>query len=71
MNKLTFKTNIKCTGCIDKVTPVLNQMQQIQHWEVDLQASDKTLTIIGKEIAPEQVVQALTKIGYQAVPIAD
>ena len=36
MNTLQFKTNIKCTGCISKVTPILNKKLGEGQWEVDL-----------------------------------
>jgi hypothetical protein len=35
MEKLHFKTNINCGGCVAKVTPKLNETEGICHWSVD------------------------------------
>ena len=36
MKTLKFKTNIKCTGCVAKVTPFLNDEKGIEKWDVDI-----------------------------------
>lgn len=45
MKTLKFKTNMKCGGCIETVTPFLNQVEQIKNWEVDTKNPDKILTV--------------------------
>ena len=35
MEILKFKTNIKCGGCVETVTPFLNEEQSIRNWQVD------------------------------------
>ena len=45
MDTIQFKTNIKCSGCIAKVTEILNATAGEDNWEVDLQSADKILTV--------------------------
>lgn len=70
MDKLTFKSTIKCGGCIATVTPELNKLEAIQHWEVDLQNPDRLLTVKGENLQPEQIIQTLAAVGYKAELLA-
>lgn len=45
MKKYLYKTNLRCQSCLDKITPLLNNNQQIKNWSVDLNSSNKTLKI--------------------------
>lgn len=70
METLQFKTTIKCSGCIEKVTPYLNETVGENNWEVDLQNPQKVLTIPNSEqINSSEVVEALAKAGYKAEKI--
>lgn len=60
-----FKTNIKCDGCIAKVTPSLNEAVGQNNWKVDLASATKTLTVEG-ESDQQKVIKALEKVGYKA-----
>lgn len=64
MEALKFKTNIKCTGCLAKVTPVLNETVGEDNWEVDLQDPNKTLTVVNA--SENEVVTAIKEAGYEA-----
>lgn len=67
METLQFKTTIKCSGCIEKVTPFLNETAGENNWEVDLQNPQKVLTIPNAEqLNSSEVVEALAKAGYKA-----
>ena len=66
METLKFKTNIKCSGCTEKVTPFLNKTVGEDNWEVDLQSVTKTLTIITDNISAEDVKKAVEAAGYKA-----
>lgn len=61
-----FKTNLSCNHCIEKVTPYLNSLSWIKHWEVDLKSSHRPLTIVGDEIKTEEVIKVLNEAGYNA-----
>jgi copper chaperone CopZ len=70
METLQFKTTIKCSGCIEKVTPFLNETVGENNWEVDLQNPQKILTIPNAEqLNSGEVVEALAKAGYKAEKI--
>ena len=64
MGTITFKTNIKCGGCIAAVTPFLNEAVGEGHWQVDTQNPDKILTV--SAATATQVKQAVEKAGYKA-----
>ena len=67
METLKFKTNINCGGCVAAVTPALNELKAIQHWEVDTTNSNKILTVKADEdFAAVQVIDALKQKGYNA-----
>lgn len=67
MNTLKFKSNIKCTGCLDKVTPHLNSVDSISDWDVDLLSLNKTLTVTSEEGVEEQVINAVKDAGFEVV----
>lgn len=66
MKTLKFKTNINCSACVAKVTPVLDGDPSIEKWEVDITNSDKILTVEGEELNDHSIVNSLQKIGYKA-----
>jgi copper chaperone CopZ len=66
MSTLKFKSNINCTGCLSKVTPVLNDEQAIEKWNVDLEHDDRILTVETDELNAEEVQQKVRKAGFQA-----
>lgn len=70
METLKFKTNIKCGGCVATVTPVLNNLEGINKWEVDVNNPDKVLTVEAKDAGTEtKLVNALKEKGYNAEKI--
>lgn len=66
METVQFKTNIKCSGCIATVTPVLNEVAGQDNWEVDLQSPDKLLTVSTDKAGKKEIQQAIEKVGYKA-----
>jgi len=69
MADLKFKTNIKCNGCIAKVTPFLNGEKQIQEWKVDLEDPDRILSVKTEGYSAEAVKELVNKAGYNAEEI--
>ena len=65
METSKFKTNIKCSGCVAKVTPFLNEALGEENWEVDYNNPSKVLTVVGEK-DQTKVVQAVEKAGYKA-----
>jgi copper chaperone len=68
MEKMKFKTNIKCEGCIAKVTPGLNETVGEGQWQVDINDPAKILTITN-ETDENKIKEALVKVGYKAEKI--
>jgi copper chaperone len=66
METVIFKTNMKCSGCIEKVTPALNELAGKGHWQVDLQNPDKMLSVTMEHIQPKDVQTIVEKAGFKA-----
>lgn len=65
MKTLKFKSNINCTGCLSKVTPVLNDEKAIEKWDVDLESDDRILTVETSNLDAEKVKQTVKKAGFE------
>lgn len=68
METKAFKTNIKCSGCIEKVTPYLNQTVGEGLWKVDVADPDKKLTVEAP-VEGALIIQAVSAAGYKAEPL--
>jgi len=68
MEKVKFKTNIKCSACVAKVTPYLNEVAGENHWQVDLVDPARILTVDNPD--EQKIVQALQKAGYKGERLA-
>lgn len=66
MKTLKFKTNIKCSGCISKATPTLDQKLGKGNWEVDLFTLKKTLTVSSEDLDENDIVSAVNEAGFTA-----
>ena len=64
--KFRFKTTLKCSGCVSKVTPFLSSLRDVNaDWSVDLQHPDKVLTVMlktGRHALGEEGVRVLRGI---------
>ena len=69
METVQFKTNIKCSGCIAKVTPVLNELAGSDNWEVDVNKPEKILTVSARGLTEEAIKTAVEKAGFKAEKI--
>lgn len=67
---MKFKTNIKCDGCIAKVTPILDQAVGKGNWSVDLTSPLRILSIEHLAVAPDSIKAGLATVGYNAEEIA-
>ena len=65
METIKFKTTIKCSGCVTKVAPFLNEAIGEDNWEVDTNHPSKVLTVVGEE-DKHRVIQAVEEAGYKA-----
>ncbi len=63
MEKLKFKTNINCMGCVAKITPHIENAEGVQTWQVDTTTPDKVLTIEGT-LTAQEAIALVTKAGF-------
>jgi copper chaperone len=63
-----FKTNIKCSACVEKVTPHLDESVGKDKWHVDLTSPNKLLTV-ESDVPPAVVSESLSKAGYKGEPV--
>ena len=66
METLKFKTNINCNGCVRAVTPTLDNEKDVSEWEVDIQSSDKVLSVKTKHLTKENIIELVNKAGFEA-----
>lgn len=66
MKTLKFKTNIKCAGCLAKVSSGLNETAGEENWEVDIQTPEKTLTIASEDADENAILSAIKAAGFNA-----
>lgn len=70
METLTFKTTIKCMGCVAKATTFLNEAVGEDNWKVDINNPDKLLRIEANEkIDANDVIAAVKEAGFTAEPV--
>ncbi|MEM6813812.1 MAG: DUF4396 domain-containing protein [Bacteroidota bacterium] len=67
MKTLTLKTDLHCQGCVNKVSPLLEQNSKIKKWSFDLKPEIKTLTVQGENVSSTSVNLLLQEAGYSVV----
>lgn len=65
MDTAKFKTNIKCSGCVEKVTPFLNESLGEDNWKVDTNDPSKILTVMNEKDRAK-IIRAVERAGYKA-----
>lgn len=65
MKQYQFKTNINCSGCVEKVTPVLNQNKDIASWKVDTNNPSKVLTVETENLDEGHIKSIVQKAGFK------
>ena len=66
MKTKVFTTNLKCEGCVGKVGPVLDAMVGEGKWKVDLESTERLLTVTGDGVDSEGIVRAFKDKGFDA-----
>lgn len=69
METVQFKTNIKCSGCVSKATPFLDDAVGEDNWEVDVNTPDKILTVSKENLTVAEIQRAVEDAGFTAVVI--
>jgi copper chaperone len=66
MKQYQFKTNINCSGCVAKMTPLLNENPDVKEWNVDTNNPNKVLTVQTDSLHEEDVKAIVQKAGFKA-----
>ncbi len=66
MKESKFKTNIKCMGCVEKVKPFLNDLDEIIEWNVDVANPEKILLVKTKEDINIDIQAAVKAAGFNS-----
>lgn len=69
MEKLQFKTNINCGNCVSKVSPFLNQVEEIENWKVDTSIPEKILTVEGEDLSSDKIKEVIESAGFEIAAI--
>jgi len=64
METLKFNSTIKCTGCLAKVTPFLDETAGVNNWDIDLKNPNKVLTVKANGVSAEDITKAVENAGY-------
>ena len=64
MKTIKHKTNINCSSCLNSITPFLNDLDNIDSWNVDLKDPDKLLTVVLDDDNTGVVAEAIKKAGF-------
>lgn len=71
MNILVFKTSITAHEQVIKVSPLLNAVPTIKHWNFDLDDCDNILRIVSNNLDPESIESLLETAGFDCQELAD
>ncbi|MDN3708518.1 heavy-metal-associated domain-containing protein [Myroides ceti] len=66
---IKFKTNINCSSCVAKVTPFLDAVKSISHWEVDTKNREKILTLRSDGANEKEIIESVQKAGFKIEPL--
>lgn len=62
---IQFKSNLKCGGCVAAVRPLLESVEELLDWEVDLQSKDRLVTFhLTDDAAIPKLEAAFKKAGF-------
>ncbi|MCG1036138.1 heavy-metal-associated domain-containing protein [Polaribacter sargassicola] len=65
MITVKYKTNIHCNSCIKSITPVLNNLDNVDFWKVDLEHPDKILEVTLDDHKKEDILNAVSNAGFK------
>ena len=71
MNILIFKTNLESPELLNRAKPLLQNLQGVSRWNVDMHDCDNVLRIEANELSPRSVEQILQKAGYYCEELQD
>jgi copper chaperone CopZ len=67
MTTRTYKTNLRCGGCVDAIKPLLDAEPGVTAWEADVASPDKTVTVHSDTVTPARINELLHQAGYESL----
>lgn len=71
MEAITFKTDLHCSSCVGKVTPILQDDSSIKDFNINLDHPQKLITIHGTSLNSGILISKIENAGYHATLFND
>ena len=71
MVTMRFKTNLQCAHCKESVRPGLEEITEVESWEIDLDDADRILRVRATEPVWGKVLRVLQEAGLSGRFIVD
>lgn len=72
MEFISYKTNIGDENALRKVIPFLNSAIGSSNWQIDMENTDRVLTVYSPGMVDEErVILAIRKAGFKAMNMED
>jgi copper chaperone len=70
MKTLEFKTSLKCSGCVERITPGMKALEGVIRWDVDLLKPVKILKVDTDGDNEGAIISVLKESGYTCEKIS-
>jgi len=64
--KFLFKTNLKCSGCVEKLSNILNREKDILQWDANLESEHKLVNIVSEKLSHDKLEKLIEEAGFKA-----
>ncbi len=64
MSTYKFKTSINCQNCVNLVKAYMEELPNVDNWEVATANPDKVLTIAGNGLEANEVISKVQEAGF-------
>ncbi len=68
MRKLEYTTNISTTRALKLVKPVLDGIEYVSKWEIEVNTKRHMLTVFGDKLCPVAIENAVMGAGFEIEP---
>lgn len=64
MDHYTYKTSLKCEGCVEAITSALNAVKGVIDWNVKLEDHQRKLEVFSENASEDEIIKAVRDSGY-------
>jgi tRNA G26 N,N-dimethylase Trm1 len=64
-NILVFKTNISSQAHKEKAKDILDAIDHIEEWSIDMEDIDRVLRVVSRDPDSNEIIHKLTNAGYE------